>query len=129
MAGNGGGIVDDGFLDVAKLGRPHGLRGALSVRPFNPDTELLTPGRLVRLRSSDGDPVETSVVAARRAGDRWIVRFAGYDDRDAVRPLVNRLLAVPVAEARTCTLPAGVLVQEGKAWVPSGMVAPRKVEA
>ena len=36
------------WVDIGKIGRPHGVRGDLKVLLFNPDMPPLEPGMLVR---------------------------------------------------------------------------------
>jgi 16S rRNA processing protein RimM len=79
------------------LGRPHGLRGELNLRPFNDDGadlgELDLP---VEVQAVQGDVRRTlSLASARPAGDVWLVAFAGIDDRDAAAALTNFELWLP----------------------------------
>lgn len=66
------------LLEVGRIGKPHGLRGELSVRLFTDRTERLDPGTV--LSTARGDLV---VVSARPHQDRWIVVFEGIGDRTA----------------------------------------------
>jgi 16S rRNA processing protein RimM len=83
---------------LATLGRPHGLRGALRARVYNPSTVMLEPGSVVRVSppierdegpsNEDERPwVECSIEQRTRGADGWILKLAGVDDRDAAEAL------------------------------------------
>jgi len=74
------------------VGRAHGVRGEVYVDLYTDRTERLDVG--ARLQC-DGSWLE--VASARRLPQRWLVRFAGLDDRDAAEVLTGRpLLADPL---------------------------------
>jgi len=102
--------VDGGFIAVddpseliafGTLGRPHGLRGELSLRPFNQGgldegtdlTELELPLEVAAVQK--GARRTLSLEKARPAGDYWLVSFAGVTDRDAAALLTNAELWIP----------------------------------
>jgi len=76
-------------VPVARVGRPHGLRGEVTLLGSVLDAdELLALGPLT-WRSRRGEPVPLTLASVRGAGPRLIARFEGRDDRAAVEPLVN----------------------------------------
>jgi 16S rRNA processing protein RimM len=79
-------------LEVGRVIRPHGLRGEVVVRLVTNRTERLAAGTV--LSSSAG---ELEVERASPHQDRWIVSFAGVNDRDgaeALRDVVLRAEAI-----------------------------------
>jgi len=82
-------------LEVARIGRAHGLRGEVALTLSTDRTERVAVGAELY----DGDRLLT-VASARRHQDRWLVRFAGVDDRDAAEALRGHVLhaaALPTA--------------------------------
>lgn len=68
------------------------MRGEIVLHPFNGD---LDPAQLpVPLRVRVGER-EMTLLQARGAGDRWLVRLDGVADRDAAAALTNSDLALP----------------------------------
>jgi 16S rRNA processing protein RimM len=82
-----------GELEVGRVGRPHGLRGEVSVTFVSNRPERTAPGAVLRA----GDRVLV-VETARRHQDKWLVRFEGVDDRNAAEALRGTVLtAQPLA--------------------------------
>ena len=82
-------------LEVGRVGRPHGLAGDLLIDFV---TDRVADRTAVGARLwADGRPLE--VVAARPHKGRWLVRFAGIEDRSGAERLVGSVLeAVPVED-------------------------------
>jgi 16S rRNA processing protein RimM len=86
-------------LPFGRLGRPHGVRGEIALRPFNSGgtglegTELPAPVQLVR----DKDRREMTMVSARLANDLYLVRLEGIETRDQAAVLTNFELWLPRA--------------------------------
>ena len=80
-------------LVVGRVGRPHGLRGEVTVEVRTDDPDQ----RFVAGSSLDTVPPERgplTVAAARWHSGRLLVRFAGYEDRDAADALRDTMLAI-----------------------------------
>ena len=89
------------MLELGRIVKPHGLRGDVIVDLVsNRPEERLAPGSVLE---SDRGGLE--VVSARPHQGRWIVVFAGYDDRDAAEGL------------RGLVLRAEPLDEDGALWV------------
>jgi 16S rRNA processing protein RimM len=88
-------------LEVARVGRAHGLAGEVAVTLVSDRQERLAVGAELH----DGDRILT-VVGARPHQARWLVRFAGVDDRDAAEELRGHVLTA-------AALPA----DSGELWV------------
>ena len=76
---------------VGRIGRPHGVRGAVSieVRTDEPDRRFAVGSRL--LSDSGRELVVTSYTWH---SGRLLLTFEGYDDRNAVEQLRNQVLSV-----------------------------------
>ena len=70
------------WLEVGRIGRPHGLNGDVLVTLSTDRPERLDPGTHLRAGS-----VELEVARAKPYQDRWLVHFVGRDDRDAIEAL------------------------------------------
>ena len=82
----------DRWLEVATVGRAHGVRGEIYVRPHNPTSELLVVGARFRLDGAGGE--EVTVAALRETAKGWLVRFEGVGQREAAAALTNCKLSV-----------------------------------
>ncbi len=76
---------DPAILEIGRIGRPHGLRGELSVNLVTDQTEARTAPGAVWLVGPER--TEMVVTTARPHQNRWLVMFDGFDDRTAVEPL------------------------------------------
>jgi 16S rRNA processing protein RimM len=86
--------VDDGTVVVARVGRPQGVRGEVSVevRTDAPERRFV-PGASF---TTDPAPVGPLVLEAVRAqGSTTVLRFAGVADRTAAEQLRGTLLLAP----------------------------------
>jgi len=86
--------VPAGYLEIGRIGRPHGLRGEVMVS--------LTTDRLERLAAGStwwiGGRALT-VTAARAHQGRYAVKLSGVDDRDAAAALTGfRIHAAPLTD-------------------------------
>jgi 16S rRNA processing protein RimM len=91
-------------LDVARVGRPHGLRGAFKVElHWSASTSLFELAEL-NLQLPSGEQRAFRVESISPAGKSLLVKLAGVDDRDAAlalrgsRVLVERSALPPLAE-------------------------------
>ena len=74
-------------LEVGRIGRAHGLRGEVTIAPITNVPERFAVGSTLYVGERS-----LVIVASRRHQDRWLVRFAGVDDRDAAELLRNQAL-------------------------------------
>jgi len=75
-------------LEVGRITKPHGIRGEVIVELVTDRTERLAPG--TTLETSRGPLV---VTASSPHQTRWIVRFAGVDDREGAEALRGTVLS------------------------------------
>lgn len=84
------------LLEVGKFGRPHGVRGQISVKLSTDRSERVAPGS--RLWSGRWYEVVSSYPMP--GGERWIVSLQGIDDRTGAEALVNRSIwAEPIEDS------------------------------
>lgn len=77
------------------VARPHGVRGELRLKVFNPDSDVLERQRHVRLVPRDGEARLIRVRSLRAVPGALLVRLDGVDDRDAAEALRGAHLEVP----------------------------------
>ncbi len=84
-------------LVIGRVGRPHGLRGEVTVevRTDDPDQRFVAGGVLA---TDPADRGPLTVSATRWHSGRLLVRFDGYEDRDAAQGLRDIMLCVDSAE-------------------------------
>ena len=70
---------------VGVVGRPHGVRGELLLRPYNPRGSAFDDLETVILER-DGVRTEYGVESLRPAADAVIAKLAGIDDRETAAP-------------------------------------------
>src|SRR3954447_26837471 len=91
--------VED-YLVVGRIGKPHGLKGEVSVEPRTdePDRRFATGARLrtERHRPGAGAEGELTVEAMRWHSGRLLVTFEEIDGRTAAEEARGTLLVVPV---------------------------------
>jgi 16S rRNA processing protein RimM len=80
-------------LVVGRIGRPHGIRGELTVevRTDDPETRF-APGAVLRTEPAERGPVTVEEVRSRPGG--LVVAFAGIADRTAAEALRGTVLVV-----------------------------------
>jgi 16S rRNA processing protein RimM len=97
----------DGRVIVGRVGRPHGVRGEVTVLPESDDPDDFRRGSF--LHAGDRDLEVRTSRRYRRRG--LIVGFAGIDDRNAAERLRGLVLARDAAERRS--------LDEGEFWASS----------
>ncbi len=89
------------LLEVGRFGRPHGVRGHVTILLSSDRLERVAPGS--RLWSGRWLTVRTS----REHSGRWVAELVGIDDRAAAEALVNHTIwAEPIDD------PAAVWIHE-----------------
>jgi 16S rRNA processing protein RimM len=90
----------EGWLEVAVVARPHGVRGALRLHLHNPASEVLlrAPAPRVALRMPDGSRRDAEIVSARPVPGGLLVELGGVGDRDAAEALRRAAIEVPRSE-------------------------------
>ncbi|MEO8295833.1 MAG: ribosome maturation factor RimM [Gemmatimonadota bacterium] len=96
-------MTDAGWMIVARLRKPHGLKGEVAVFPLTDDGEaVFKPGRRLMQLDLAGTVLGDAVVIERsRPFHReWLLKFKGIDHRDGLEPLRDTLLAAPAEDLR-----------------------------
>ncbi len=79
------------LIPVGRVIRPHGVRGELVIEPVRVVMAPLELGETVYL----GERAEPhQVEALRHHRDRWLLRLAGCDDRDAAEPFRGQVIQI-----------------------------------
>lgn len=82
-------------LTVGRIGRPHGLRGEVTVDIRTDDPrERFAPGSSLRTEPAARGPL--TVASFRIISGLNVVRFDGYDDRNAAETLRGTMLVVDI---------------------------------
>ncbi len=79
---------------IAVVARPQGLRGAVRVKVYNPDTEILAPGARVEVAPKNEPPRRTLVRAAQPGKETWVVSFDGCTTIEAAEALRGAEISV-----------------------------------
>ena len=87
-------------LIVARLRKPHGLKGEVTVFPLTDDPAgVFTPGRALTMVGLDGAPIGDLVVDQGRPYHReWLLKFRGVDHRDRFDGVRDVLLTAAAEE-------------------------------
>ncbi len=85
----------DALVPIGEITRPHGVRGELKVKLYNPSSELLFAVEAVALEHADGARDAVEIVSTRRVPDGVLLRLVGCDDRDAADALRGTKLLLP----------------------------------
>ena len=85
------------WIPVAKVGRPHGVRGELRVFPFASGSQTLLEVREVQISSRSGQKHFT-LRRCRRAKDFLILALEGVDDRQRAQGLTGAQVLVDVSD-------------------------------
>ena len=86
------------LLAVARVHRPHGLRGEVSAEVLTAFPERLRPG-LELIWQRDDETRTVRLAEARPHGSRLLLRLEGVEDADAARALSGGDLCVAAGEA------------------------------
>ena len=96
-------MTEPRLLVVARLRKPHGLKGEVAVFPLTDDAEtIFRPGRTFTMVDLAGAIVGAPVTIERsRPFHReWLLKFRGLDDRNALESIRDLLLAAPAQELK-----------------------------
>ena len=90
-------------LVVARVRKPHGLKGEVAVFPLTDDPAgLFKPGREFTMVDLAGEQVggPVTIERSRPFHREWLLKFRGLDDRNALEPIRDLLLAAPAGELK-----------------------------
>lgn len=75
------------LVAVAEIARPHGLRGELRLKIYNPESTLLEARPPIWLRRPGGPPEPSELASVRRTSGGLLVRLPDVGDRDQAAAL------------------------------------------
>jgi 16S rRNA processing protein RimM len=96
-------MTEASWMVVARLRKPHGLKGEVAVFPLTDDAQaVFTPGRrLIKLDLGGNELGDADVIERSRPFHReWLLKFKGIDHRDGLESLRDTLLAASREELR-----------------------------
>jgi 16S rRNA processing protein RimM len=88
---------DPDTISVGVFGRPHGVGGALALRPHNPGSRALDGLGQVLACAADGRRTAYDVASLRPVAGGYLIRLAGIDDREAAAALTLSEVRAPRA--------------------------------
>ncbi len=95
--------MDGAHLAVARVRKPHGLKGEVVVWTLTDEPEqVLTVGRQLVPVDEAGRAIDSPVVIERSRPfhRQWLVKFQGVDDRSVLEAWRQRLFGVPQEELK-----------------------------
>ena len=97
---------------IGRIGRPHGIHGAVRARPSGRTLAEIAVGESVEARPADGPP--RTLVLTSRAGtaEAPILTFAGVATREGASALTGAELAVPLERVPRVDDPDTFLVRD-----------------
>lgn len=81
---------------IGKFGRPHGVRGEVRFFVYNPESELVTAGRTLKL--VDGKLADVTVKSARQADKFLILQVEGFNSREDAERVRSKEASVARSE-------------------------------
>jgi 16S rRNA processing protein RimM len=95
--------VEGGYLAVARLKKPHGLKGDAVIWALTDDPhEVLVAGRALTPIDDGGQPSGPALVIERSRPyhRQWLLKFEGIDDRSTLEGWQQRLFGLPRSALR-----------------------------
>ena len=86
------------LITVARLMKPHGVRGDIKTEPLTHDPDRLAKLQKVYLTLPNGQTQEHQIIAASAHGPLWHLRFAGFESPESAAALNNALVQIPSTE-------------------------------
>lgn len=80
---------------IGRIGRPHGVRGAVHARASGPTLPTIAPGEALELRPREGAPRRLVVAVRSGMDERPILAFEGVATREEASLLTDAEILVP----------------------------------
>jgi 16S rRNA processing protein RimM len=90
--------VNEELVLIARIGKPHGIRGEVSIQSFSHDDRRFQKLKQVLLRMPSGEIVARSVRSVRLLPTGILLKFEGIEDRDAAETIRNAEILIPERE-------------------------------
>jgi 16S rRNA processing protein RimM len=79
--------MNERFVALAEIARPHGIRGEVRLKLFNADSDVLLGREDIIVRLPDGKEQVVRLEGARRADKTILLKLHAVDDRDQAEAL------------------------------------------
>lgn len=86
------------WIDIGKVGRPHGLDGRVHLHPFHAQSDVWEVGARLRAYLPGKPAFPLEIVELRLMNGALIARFDGYPDRTTATALTHAMLSVSEAD-------------------------------
>lgn len=86
------------WITIGKLMRPHGVRGEIKCAPQTHDLNRHRQLQTVSLLFPNGNRQELVIQKSSLQGDLWLFKFEGFESPEAVQALVHSELQVPLSQ-------------------------------
>ncbi len=83
---------------IARIGKPHGIRGEVSIQSFSHDDRRFQKLKQVLLRMPSGEIAAHAISSVRLLPTGILLKFKGIEDRDAAETLRNAEILIPESE-------------------------------
>jgi 16S rRNA processing protein RimM len=90
--------LNNDLVLIARIGKPHGIRGEVSIQSFSHDDRRFRKLARVMLRMPSGEIVERTISSVRLLPTGILLTFEGVEDRDAAESLRNAEILIPESE-------------------------------
>jgi 16S rRNA processing protein RimM len=82
------------WIDIGRIGRPHGLRGQVHLQLFNPDTDMLERVPILRAHVAGRPAFGLKLESLRPIHEGFIATFQGVTDREGAAKLTHAVISV-----------------------------------
>jgi 16S rRNA processing protein RimM len=83
---------------IARIGKPHGIKGEVSLTTFTFDDQRFKKLKRVLVKAKDDTTSERSIESTRLTNQGVLIKFEGCDDRNAAEELRGSELLIPESE-------------------------------
>jgi 16S rRNA processing protein RimM len=90
--------VNEELILIARIGKPHGIRGDVTIQSFSHDDRRFQKLKRVLLRMSSGEIAERTISSVRLLPTGILLKLEGVDDRDVAETLRNAEILIPESE-------------------------------
>lgn len=90
--------MNEELILIARIGKPHGIRGDVTIQSFSHDDRRFQKLKRVLLRMSSGEIAERTISSVRLLPTGILLKLEGVDDRDVAETLRNAEILIPESE-------------------------------
>lgn len=89
---------NENWITVARLLRPHGVKGDIKAEPLTHDPSRIRKLSSVALQFADGTRKSVRILNASSHGELWHLRIEGFDSPESASALNNTFVQIPASE-------------------------------